>query len=344
MKRSRRNTRLAEDEAEARPPDLPPVPDEDVLDEPQGPPIELAERTGWRMRLSRFVRSLARLAPSPRNPISIFGRALARLLERDMSLVAAGMSFFSLLAIFPAVVFATTLIGLLTGERLLEGQITVLTSIIPPGARSVVAEQIASLARQPMSSLTVQGLLAIVVALWSSSRGLKGLVAGLNVLQGRRTHRGFFTFQVFGVLITCLAFAIAIVLQLLATVLPPVLSNLGVPMEEVRASGLLRWGPAGLAMWILLSIVYRYGMAVEQRMAWRWSMVGAFLGLLFWLGVTVLFSEYVRYVTFYNQLYGSLSALALFLLWLYVSAYAILLGGALVAILHETYSRGTRQI
>ncbi|MCP5431849.1 MAG: YihY/virulence factor BrkB family protein [Alphaproteobacteria bacterium] len=312
-------------------------PDELTLaEEAEDGPIELAERVGWRVRLARAI---ARLTPHPKNPVAVFARAVARLLERDMSLVAAGMSFFTMLALFPAVVFATTLFGLLLSGDEVRHQFEGLTALIPAGARSLIGGQIAQLASRSTGSLTVQGFIALVLALWSSSRGLKGLVAGLNVLQGQRTHRGFFTFHLFGVVITGVAFGFALLISFVTSLLPEVLANLGVEMGAPVLGPLSRWGPTAVALWLMLTIVYRYGMAVEERMAWRWSATGAILGLAIWLVATIVFSEYIRFATFYNQLYGSLTALVVFILWLYVSSYAILMGGALVAILHETYGR-----
>lgn len=283
------------------------------------------------------VTVLKRLAPGRRNPVAVFLRALSRLLERDMSLVAAGMSFFALLAIFPAIVVLASLFGLLFEPTQIARQLDTLTELLPEGSRALIRTQIDNLVGRPIGSLSAQGMIALVVSLWSSTRGLKGLIAGLNVLRGERTVRGFLGFHLFGLILTAGAFGMAFLISFISAVVPPLVDELGLGEMTTRDSPVWRWGPTAVAVFLSLSVVYRYDRP-PSPVPWRWAMLGAVLAMAFWLLMTFGFSAYVRHVTYYAEIYGTLGGVVVFLLWLYVSSYALLLGGALVAELEYTYA------
>lgn len=270
-------------------------------------------------------------APS-RAPVMIVIAAIRRAMARDVMLFAGGAAFFGMLALFPAIALSMSVYGVMFSIEDAEGQIERIAGIMPQAAQDFVLGQMFRIADAPIAALSVQGAIALAIALFAASRGVKALIAGLNHLAEDRDIRNVIHFNIiamFGVLIG----GALITLANLAVLMIPVLLRqitdfLGLEALELGFF-LNEWTAAGLTMVLALVMLYRMAMRRrEESVSWRASMTAALVATGLWLGLSKGFSTYVSEVIDFS-VYGSLGALVVFLLWIYWSAYAVFFGGAL---------------
>jgi membrane protein len=263
-------------------------------------------------------------------------RAIGRLLERDISLIAAGLSFFALISIFPGIIVAVSLFGALVSPGEILQQVEMVAEFLPPEAARLLTQQLSDLAERSISSLSIQGLVALTLAVWGAIRGLRALVAGLHLLHDEPDPRGFLSFNLLVLMFALGAFGLGIFSAFLATFVPPILNAITLPfVEDIRVPR-LSYGLSGGAVLLGLVMLYRFGMS-RRRTPWMPCFAGASLAAALWLGGSYAFSAYVRFVADYNETYGSIGAVVVFLMWLYVSAHAVLLGGAFAAQLQHAF-------
>lgn len=264
--------------------------------------------------------------------ISVIIAAISRSMARDVMLFAGGASFFGMLALFPAIALAMSVYGVVFSIEDAERQLARLAEIMPSAAQDFMLGQLSRLADAPITVLSVQGGIALAIALFAAARGVKALIAGLNHLAEDRDIRNVIHFNIiamFGVLIG----GILLTAANLAVLFIPVIARqvtawLGI---EGLDFGLVinEWTAAGLSMFLALELLYRLTMRRrEQAVSWRASTTAALVATLLWLGLSKGFSAYIDEVIDFS-VYGSLGALVVFLLWIYWSAYAVFFGGAL---------------
>jgi membrane protein len=264
--------------------------------------------------------------------ISVIIAAISRSMARDVMLFAGGASFFGMLALFPAIALAMSVYGVIFSIEDAEQQLARLAEIMPSAAQDFMLGQLSRLADAPITVLSVQGAIALAIALFAAARGVKALIAGLNHLAEDRDIRNVIHFNIiamFGVLIGGILLTIANLAVLFIPVIARQVTDwLGI---EGLDFGLVinEWTAAGLSMFLALELLYRLTMRRrEQAVSWRASTTAALVATLLWLGLSKGFSAYIDEVIDFS-VYGSLGALVVFLLWIYWSAYAVFFGGAL---------------
>jgi membrane protein len=161
--------------------------------------------------------------------------------------------------------------------------------------------------------------------LWSAAKGVKALFIALNIAYQEEESRGFLKLNGMALLLTLAAIIFIIVSLGLIAVLPVLLGGLGLPPAGETLVSLARWPLLGILVMFALAMLYRYGPDREQPQ-WRWVSWGAVIATLLWLLGSILFSFYAANFGEYNETYGALAAVIILLLWLYLSAYVILLG------------------
>lgn len=261
-------------------------------------------------------------------------------LESDRSnlgLIAAGIGFFSMLAVFPAIAAVVMVWSLMADPAQLAGTLEMSDEVLPPEVHSILSNQISGListgANAPLGWAT---FMSLGLALWSARAGVASLTRGLNAVY-RTEHRGTFRryFAAAGLtLVLCLLAIVAIA----AVVIAPIVIAL-VPLGPFAtfAAELTRWIVALTAVMGALGFVYRYGPNMRGRRP-GWITPGAIAATALWLAVSVAFSIYLANFGNYNEVYGSLGAAVALLMWFYLSAYVVLLGGALNAELDRTHA------
>lgn len=272
--------------------------------------------------------------------LTVVVKAISRSMARDVMLFAGGASYFGLLAIFPAMAMILSVYGLANDISDVEAQIARFAGIMPPGAQDFVLNQMARLAVTPIVSLSAQGAVALMVALFAASRGAKALIAGLNHLAEDQDIRNVLHFNILA-MSSVLTVGLMLALANLVVLAVPVLLRkifVGLGLEPVNFDGLVNeWTAATMVMALALALLYRMTMRRRsEAVSWRASLIAAIVSTALWLVLSKSFSLYVGQVIDFG-IYGSLGALVVFLLWIYWSAYAVFFGGALAIEIDARY-------
>lgn len=257
-------------------------------------------------------------------------RIKERMAADNLSIIAAGVAFYALMAIFPALVALVALYGLAFDPQQVAEQIGALGRMLPQEAADILLAELRDLTQTDRTALGTGAIVGIVIALWSASSGVRTLMHALNVAYGENEKRGFLRFYGTAVLLTLAAlFGFACIIALIVA-LPLAASFLGLgPVADTLVS-LLRWPIVAVAVMVGLSIVYRYGPSREKP-RWSWVSHGAIFATALWVAGSVLFSFYVSHFASYNKTYGSAGAVVILLTWLLLSAYVVLIGAEINA-------------
>lgn len=248
--------------------------------------------------------------------------------DDNLSVVAGGVAFFMMLAVFPALGAGLSLYGILADPAAVAEQLSVLARMMPQQAWGVVETEMMSLVSARKDGLRLGAIAGLLVAVLSASKGVKSLTAGLNVAYRETEKRNFFVLNGIVILLTVVGivgglFTLSGVVGLSAT-----LAALDLPGEIEWAASVARW-PILIAVVILgLSVLYRFGPSRSEP-RWQWISVGAVVAAVLWLFASFGFSWYVASFGNYNRLYGSLGAVIVLLMWFYITAYVILLGAVI---------------
>jgi membrane protein len=242
--------------------------------------------------------------------------------------VAGGVTFFLLLALFPALGAFVSLYGLFADVESARHQIAAMQGFLPGGAVSVLSDQMLRLAAADHGRLGLAFAVSLLVSIWSANAGVKALIAGLNVSFDASERRSFVILN-----LVSLGFTLGMTVFTLVSVAavvsaPALLEAIGLDGRLARAT-LLRWPLLTLVLTGLLALIYRYGPC--RRARWRWITPGAVLAALTWVGASLLFSWYVANFGHYDRTYGSLGAVVGFMTWIWLSVIVILIGAELDA-------------
>ncbi len=248
-----------------------------------------------------------------------------------LSLLAAGVAFFSFLAITPLIAAIVLVYGLVADVATVEAQITSLTAIVPANAASVLEGQLLQVVTTNSTVTGIGLIIALSFSLYSGMNAVNGLIAALNVINSELEARSIIALSRRALVLTLAAIMIGLTgligggaFAWMTSVTAPRIA-LAVPLLKVIAWVLaFLFGAAGFAL------IMRYG--PDRRPAkWRWLTPGAVVATLLWVITSFFFSLYVAYVTDYSATYGSLSGVVAFVMWLYLSAYGALLGALINA-------------
>ena len=255
----------------------------------------------------------------------ILMRVKRQMAEDRLSIVAAGVAFYALLAVFPALIALVALYGLAFDPKQVSEQVAALSGMLPPQAADILLGQLQDLTATRSGALGLGAIGGLVLALWSASAGVRTLMEALNVAYDEQESRGFVSYYGTAILLT-LGAILGVIAAIAVVVAPPVVVRflgLGSLLEGVIAFA--RWPILAIAMMAGLAVVYRYGPSREQP-RWSWVSAGALIATLLWIAGSALFSLYVTSFGSYNETYGSMGAVIILLTWFLLSAYAILIG------------------
>jgi membrane protein len=276
----------------------------------------------------------------PRGWFAILRRVKAEVKVDNVTLLAAGVAFYAMLAIFPAIIAVVTVYGMVADPNQVETQVGEFAKSLPSGADELLTEQLRNVTQAGRQSLSIGLAVSLLAVLWAASGGVQGLVKGLNLVYDERESRGFLKLRGLSLLLTLGAIVVAVVALALITVFPAVIDDLGLGQAGELAASIARWVVLALLVLVALAVVYR--LAPDRASPrWRWVSWGAVVALVVWLLGSVGFSWYVDNFGKYNQTYGALAAVIVLLLWLFLSAFAVLLGAELDAETERQTARDT---
>jgi membrane protein len=257
-------------------------------------------------------------------------RVKRRMARDRLSIIAAGVAFYALMAIFPGLVALVAVYGLVFDPQQVSEQMAALGDMLPPQAKEVLLGQLNDLVSTDRAALGVGAAIGVVLALWSASAGIRTLMEALNVAYEEEERRGMLKFYGTALLLTLGAIlGVSAVIAIIVAV-PVVAKFLGLGSLAETLVSLVRWPVVAVAVLLGLAILYRYA-PCRKEPRWQWVSHGALIATLLWLIGSVLFSLYVTFFASYNQTYGSAGAVVILLTWFLLSAYVILIGALLNA-------------
>jgi membrane protein len=286
-----------------------------------------------------------RLASSPseiptRGWKDILLRVYSNISEHRVLALAAGMTYYSLLAIFPAIAALVAVYGLFADPTAITRHLDQLSGILPGGAVDVARDQLTRVASKGSGTLGATFVIGLVISFWSANAAMKSLFDTLNIVYGEKEKRGILKLNA-----VSLSFTLAGILFVLGAlgavvVIPVVLNFIGLSNFADLMLRIARWPAMFVAVALALALIYRYGPSREAPQ-WRWITWGSAAAAVLWLVASALFSWYAASFGKFNETYGSLGAVIGFMTWLWISAIVILLGAELDAEMEHQTARDT---
>ncbi len=247
-----------------------------------------------------------------------------RLKSHNASVAAAGVAFFGLIALVPALVATISLYGLISDPEEIEQQILDATETLPEEASALIAQQMTAITNSSGTGLGVGVVVGVVLALWSSSAAVKNLILTLEQAYDVREPRQFIGQRATALAFTFGAISIVVVGVFILTLVPSLLAETGLGSGQRNLINLARFPVLALAVIVGLMVLYRYGPNHASRDVTVWP--GALLAAAIWMLASIAFSIYASKFADFNETYGSLGAIVGLMLWLYLGAYAVVVG------------------
>ena len=268
----------------------------------------------------------------------ILKRTLKEFSEDQVPLIAAGCTFYSLLALFPGITAFVSLYGLFADVSDARRHIQEMSAVLPAGAISLIGDQMLKVASAADGQLSFTFLLGLLTALWSANGAMKAVISGLNIAYEEKEKRGFV-----GKILTPLAFTIAFLAFVIGAIALAALGaavgrTIGATAELIY--NILYWALLFVSLAAGMTLLYRFGPS-RSRVAWRWISWGSGFAALSWVIMSGGFSVYVSNFAHYDESYGALGAAVGFMTWTWLSSMVLLLGAELNSEIEHQTARDT---
>lgn len=267
-------------------------------------------------------------------------RVFARVGEESFGVLSAGIAFYAMLAVFPALGAIVTLYALAFDPSGVQAQFDSLAGILPAEVAEIFRDQLSALASREQQSLGFGVLIGVLFAVWSARRGVDALVRAVTIAYRERETRNFLKLNALTYGLTLGAVMVILTTLALLVALPALLAWLPLSQLASTLSRAAGWVLFVAVIMLSIGVLYRVG-PPRASPRWRWLSVGALLATALWVLGSAGFSVYVGSFGTYNETYGTLGAIIVLLLWLYVSAYAIVLGALVNAEMEHQTARDT---
>ncbi|WP_371225286.1 YihY/virulence factor BrkB family protein [Roseovarius sp. 2305UL8-3] len=276
----------------------------------------------------------------PRGWLDVGWRIWTRLGKHRLGLIAAGVAFYGLLSLFPAITATVAIMGLMFDASLLLDRSQFLLDVLPTEAADMIAAQIAQVAGARPDSLGWTAILATGLALWSASKGMGSVIQGLNIINNESEERHVVLLKAVTLALTLSLIVVLALAVLVVAAIPAALVFIGVNQNLADLALTLRW-PAMFGIGVFaIAALYRYGPS-RRPAKWRWLSPGALLACALWVAGSFGFSLYVESFGAYNETFGALAGVVILLTWLWLSAFVVLLGAQLDAEVEAQTARDT---
>ncbi|MCK0167406.1 YihY/virulence factor BrkB family protein [Jannaschia sp. S6380] len=270
----------------------------------------------------------------------ILKRVIGEISKDHVGLVAAGIAFYGLLAIFPAITALMAIAGLLYEPQELVAALEGVSKVVPPDVSQILLDQAKEVAGSQQGGLTLGLILGLLLALWSASAGVGSLIEGLNLAYDETETRGFVKLKLMTIFMTILMVLGVILAALLIIAVPVALAFLAFSPWMERLIQILSYVPLALLFVGGVVAFYRWG-PDRSRAKLRWLTPGAILASVLWLVVSIGFSLYVQNFGSYNETFGSIAGVIVLLMWMWLSAYVILFGAEINSEIEAQTARDT---
>lgn len=267
-------------------------------------------------------------------------RVKDRVSRDNIAIIAAGVAFYTFLAIPSALTALVTLYGLVFDPGDVQRQVASMQGVVPGDASNLISTQLSTVTASSHSKLGISLAIAVIIALWGARSGMSTLITALNISYEQEEKRGFIWFQATALGLTLGGIVFAVVALALIAILPAIIGLLPLGGFGRTLAAALRWPILLLLVIVGLAALYRFA-PCRSGARWRWVSWGAAVATVLWIVGSALFSVYVGQFASYNKTYGSLGAVVVLLMWLYLSAFAVLLGAELNAEMEHQTERDT---
>ena len=267
-------------------------------------------------------------------------RVAGQVSKDHVLLIAAGVAFYGLLAVFPAITALMSITGLLYEPQELVSALEGVTAVVPSDVSEILMAQATEVAGSQQGGLTLGLVLGLGIALWSASAGVGSLIEGINFAYDEKETRSFVKLKALTILMTVLIILGVLVAAVLIVVVPIMLSFVAFAPWVERLIQWVKYIPLALLVIFGLGVLYRYGPDRETAKI-RWLAPGTLIAALLWLIASIGFSVYVSNFGSYNETFGSIAGVVVMLLWMWISAVVILLGAELNSEIEAQTARDT---
>jgi membrane protein len=270
----------------------------------------------------------------------ILWRTYQQINDDRLLATAAGVVFFGLLAVFPAITALVSSYGLFADASTIGANLQTLAVMLPQGSFQIVQDQIARVLSKGDTTLGATFLFGLGLAIWSANAGVKAVIEALNVVYGEREKRGFFRLNLLSLALTTGGIMAVMVMAGAVVALPLVLDHLGLAPKSKTIVSLTRWPLMFVILLAALGVLYRFGPS-RRAARWEWLGVGTLAAALLWIGGSALLSWYLSNFGNYDATYGSLGAAIGLMMWMWMSAVIVLCGAELNSEIEHQTARDT---
>ena len=271
----------------------------------------------------------------------IFWRVYEEIQKDRVTAVAAGVVFFCLLAVFPALTAMVSSYGLFADVSTIGEHLTAIGGILPDTSLELVREQITRITSNSGEKLTFGFLFGFLFALWSANAGMKAIFDALNVIYDEEEKRSFIKLNLVSLMFTIGGIVAMLCAIAAVVVFPLILTFFGITSVNPVLLSILRWPILFCLIIFGLALIYRYGPS-RREAEWRWVSPGSVFAALVWIIASLGFSYYLSNFADYNATYGSLGAVMGLMMWMWISSMVILTGAELNAeVEHQTAEDST---
>ncbi|CDZ40719.1 YihY/virulence factor BrkB family protein [Neorhizobium galegae] len=266
----------------------------------------------------------------------VFWRVYAGVTQDRISLIAAGVTYYLLLALFPAASALVSLYGFVSDPVSIVDRIAFLSSVMPADALNIFLDQLRALTTERNTTLSIALIGGLALALWSANNGMKALFEAMNVAYGEQEKRSIVRLNLISLLFTLGALLLAIVILFAMGVVPAVLRYLWLDRWTEIIIRIARWPVMMLFVTGGIMMLYRFGPSREPAKL-KWLTWGAAFSTVAWLSASIAVSFYLGNIADYNATYGTLGALIGFMVWTWISVIIVIVGAEINAELeHQT--------
>jgi membrane protein len=257
---------------------------------------------------------------------AIAKRSAKEVKQDQVPLLAAGVAFYTLLSLFPAIIAGVSIYGLVADPETVRDQIDRLAQRLSPETATILTQQIRQVTSGAGGALGVATVIGILTALWSASSGMKALITGVNLAYDETESRKFVKLRGLAIVLTLGAMVLLAVAGATIAGFPPIADNLPTVLQWVVS--ILRFVVLGALLIAGLAVLYRYAPDRDEP-KWTWVSWGSGIATLLWILASIGFSVYVNSFGNYNKTYGALAGIIILMFWLYLTAVIVLVGAEL---------------
>lgn len=263
-------------------------------------------------------------------------RVIENIKRHNISLIAAGVALFTMLAVFPALNVAVSLYALVSSPENIISHLEPLQQLLPAQAYDILTGQLTDLSDEDGTTLNFTLIVSLVVGFWVARKGARAVITACNVVYDEYEERSFIALMTVSILFTVIGILGFVVLALLAIFLPIALDVMPLGNFIESFMGFLRWPIMAVLFILVLQCIYRFAPDRENA-KWRWVSVGAVVATIAWIAASVGFTIYVQNFSNFNETYGTIGSVIVLILWFYISSLVVLVGAEINAEMeHQT--------